>query len=97
MPVGNPVVLSVSSCLRLCYNARTVSRSGEGGFQIACFFLFHSRPFYEKRISAEVSADFLGDEWKVSGYVAVTTYHALPEVTSSSVRRKESVSVCLIL
>lgn len=40
MSVGNPVVLSVSSCLRLCYNARAVSRSGEGGFQIACFFLF---------------------------------------------------------
>ena len=24
-----------------------------------------SRPFYDKRISAEVGADFLGDEWKV--------------------------------
>lgn len=25
-----------------------------------------SRPFYDKRISAECSADSLGDEWKVS-------------------------------
>ena len=29
-------------------------------------FLLHSRPFYDKRMSAEVAADFLGDEWKVS-------------------------------
>lgn len=28
--------------------------------------LWYRRPFYEKRISAEVEADFLGDEWKVS-------------------------------
>ena len=26
---------------------------------------FSSRPFYDKRISAEVGVDFLGDEWKV--------------------------------
>ena len=25
-----------------------------------------SRPFYEKRISAECNADCLGDEWKVN-------------------------------
>ena len=29
------------------------------------------RPFYEKRISAEVPADSLGDEWKVHGDVYV--------------------------
>jgi len=28
---------------------------------------FSSRPFYDKRISAEVGVDFLGDEWKVWG------------------------------
>ena len=27
------------------------------------------RPFYDKRISAEVSADSLGDEWKVGVYL----------------------------
>ena len=26
---------------------------------------FCSRPFYDKRMSAEMAADFLGDEWKV--------------------------------
>ena len=29
-----------------------------------CGFLCR-RPFYDKRMSAEVAADFLGDEWKV--------------------------------
>ena len=27
----------------------------------------YRRPFYEKRMSTEMAADFLGDEWKVCG------------------------------
>lgn len=48
---------------------------GRVNFHFSLFF--HSRPFYEKRMSAEVAADFLGDEWKVSSYEAVT--HHLSE------------------
>ena len=44
-----------------------------GGFTSRCsdvtvtddWYYCFRRPFYDKRISAEVDADFLGDEWKV--------------------------------
>ena len=30
-----------------------------------CVSFANRRPFYDKRMSTEVEADFLGDEWKV--------------------------------
>ena len=31
----------------------------------------YRRPFYEKRMSTEMAADFLGDEWKVCGVYTI--------------------------
>ena len=37
------------------------------GYDFSLLFSDYSRPFYDKRMAAECSAESLGDEWKVSG------------------------------
>jgi hypothetical protein len=47
----------------------------------SCMYAYtrtYRRPFYEKRMSTEMSADFLGDEWKVCGmYMMMHTSEVL--------------------